>query len=89
MGKKEAQEIHARRRAMTRFGVTFGPGRQAEAIRQIQAQEAKFLDRQSNRVTVWEVVVEGNTLIAIYDASRKSIATVLTPEQWYGGEYKP
>lgn len=84
MGKKKAQQIHARRRAMARFGITFGRGRQAEAIRQIQSQKARFLKRQSNRVSIWEVEVEGVKMVAVYDASRKAIATVMKPEEWYG-----
>lgn len=89
MGKKKAQEIHARRRAMSRFGLTFGRGRQTEAIRQIQSGKAKFLERQSNRVSIWEVEVEGTKMIAVYDGLRHTIATVLTPEQWYEGQCWP
>lgn len=39
--------------------------------------KARFVDRQSNRVTRWVVEDEGREFPVVYDSRRKTIVTVL------------
>jgi hypothetical protein len=55
-------------------------------VQQIQAGEATFLGRQSNRTSVWLVTFRGNACRVVYDKQRKTIVTFLpTTEDGTGG----
>ena len=41
----------------------------------------RFVRRQSNRVTVWDILLKGRTLRAVYDSQRGRIVTFLTINQ--------
>lgn len=75
--KSTNQKRHARRRAAERYDLDLHQDAQQKIIRAIQGGEAKFIRRQSLRVTVWEVEFEGRKLPVVYDRKRKTIATVL------------
>ena len=75
--KAKAQEIHARRRFEQRTGVVFSPKVNDEMAAQIQEHKAIFIERSSNRVTIWWVQHNGRWLPVVYDKSRKKIVTVL------------
>lgn len=77
MKKKTCQNSHARRRALERFGLNMGPVRHAKLVRDVQSGAARFVERQSNRVTVWDADLDGHTVRIIYDGSRKQIVTFL------------
>ena len=74
--KRKAQIKHAMRRARERFGVEVSPGVLHDYVRRIQNREAKFVERQSNRITVWDL--DGKRLV--YDKQRKMIVTILWPK---------
>lgn len=41
---------------------------------------AKFVEKQSNRVTVFDVEIRGIEARVVYDKERKSIITAVTPD---------
>lgn len=73
-GKKRAQKQHTYWRSLERFGMVFDT---AEAIRKIQSGRARFVKRQSNRVTLWALEMGGKEVVAVYDKLRHTIATVM------------
>lgn len=76
--KGECQLQHAKKRAYERLGIEMSTADICSIIRQIQAGKARFIERQSNRVTVFEISVVGNDVLVLYDSSRKTIITFLT-----------
>jgi hypothetical protein len=75
--KLRAQRKHAKRRALERYGLGLGRSDIAEVVKKIQAGEAVFVEKQSGRVSVWDVEVGGKTARVVYDKLRKNIATFL------------
>ncbi len=78
--KKKSQFQHAQRRACQRYGLTVGPRKYEELCKKIQQQDCVFLEKQSNRVTMFAVQMEEQWLPVIYDKDRHSIVTFL-PKQ--------
>jgi len=85
--KKTCQAIHATKRGVERAGIVLGPKSQAEIVRMIQGviPGAKFLEKQSNRVSLFDVEWEGHRLVTAYDRHRKQIITILTHEMYEQG----
>jgi hypothetical protein len=46
----------------------------------IQKGKAKFIENQSNRIAIFEVLIDGIVLYPVYDRVRKLIVTFLTKE---------
>lgn len=79
MKKAKQQRRHARWRAEERFGVVFGPQESAAVVAAIRAGKATFVRRQSNRVTVFAVEVDGRPAHAVYDKHTKQVVTLMRP----------
>lgn len=77
MEKARSQRRHANRRAEERYGIIYGPMLREALIQQIQAGRGAFLKRQSLRLTVWELAVEGQVVRVVYDSKRQEIVTFL------------
>jgi hypothetical protein len=77
MKKKTCQNRHARRRAAARFGINMGPRFHEELVTAIQTGKASFVEKQSNRISVWDVDYEGKVARIVYDRIRKQIVTFL------------
>lgn len=77
--KYESQRIHAKRRFKERFGEPLKRKNLDEATRRIQKQEAFFMERQSHRITIWKLDVQGVEVLAVYDSNRKTICTFMDP----------
>lgn len=71
---------HAGLRAAQRYGICLGQKEHDEMVYQIKRQKAKFVERQSNRVTIWIVEIDGQKIKVCYDAHRKAVITCLPPE---------
>jgi len=67
-------------RAAQRYGVCLGKEEHEELVQQIHKQKAQFVERQSLRVTVWIVELDGTKMKVCYDSNRKAIITCLPPE---------
>ena len=75
--KAKNQRAHAKRRLRERHGILAHNDTRKVLIKAVQDQEAKLIERQSNRVTVWEHVVGGELFRFVYDKKRKEIVTFL------------
>lgn len=51
-----------------------------DLVKIIRTNKAKFIERQSNRLTVWEVEYTDQKLFCVYDSNRHKIVTFLRPE---------
>jgi hypothetical protein len=80
MKKKRSQRVHAARRARERFGFTLSGNDQERICQMIRAGEGKFVRKDSNRLSVYDVQFKGFVMRAVYDKHRKSLATVMTPD---------
>ena len=87
--KTVAQRIHAKRRGFERYGIVLNQQSYwtlALTIRNSsngKTNNARFVDRQSNRVTRWFVKHQSRWFPVVYDSKRKTIVTVL-PEESLG-----
>jgi len=52
----------------------------SEICRKIQAGKAKCLEKQSNRISLFEIEYSGDIIRVAYDSIRKTLATVLPKE---------
>ncbi len=81
--KFKSLKRHSRLRAAQRYGITLTREVLAELVNQIQTQspQAEFIERQSLRVTVWRVTLDGGRQVPVaYDTHRKTLITFLPPE---------
>lgn len=77
LDKKKAQKCHALRRFQERHGLSFNSKIEAIFIKMIQTNMATFVERKSNRLTVWDVPYNLKIFRVFYDRDRKTVATVL------------
>ena len=75
--KSQAERQHARRRASERYGIDFNSHSNKALITQIQNGTATFVQKQSHRISVWDVWIQGVTARVVYDKDRKQIVTFL------------
>ncbi|MCX6760465.1 MAG: hypothetical protein NTW46_03965 [Candidatus Nealsonbacteria bacterium] len=85
MSKAKALIRHAKRRADIRYGTTLSNQDLENIVRLSQQQKGVFKEKQSNRVSHWEVEYKGILFRAVYDRQRKKIITFLPLEQ--NGQY--
>lgn len=79
--KSACQLQHAFRRGAQRYGVFLSEESFAELVDQIQTGRGEFVERQSKRVSKWQVQYDGTPMTVIYDKKRKTIVTVLPPKE--------
>lgn len=80
--KKESQALHFKRRSIQRVGVELNP---RELVKLIQKQKLEFIERQSNRVTVYRYEHNEEQYRVFYDKNRHQVITI-TPEEFHTGE---
>ena len=82
--KRKTLQVHAKRRMYARYGIVLTQQAKEEVVKAIQAGDgvATFIEKQSIRVSVWDVPLEGQVVRVVYDKQRKEVVTVLPP----GGE---
>jgi uncharacterized protein YjhX (UPF0386 family) len=92
-GKAKAQRLHAKRRGAERYGLNLSNDDLAQIVRLIQEGKATLIEKQSNRVTIFDVemarcyndephtctdcTVRRVTTRVVYDKERKQIASFL------------
>jgi hypothetical protein len=83
--KKKAvnQIIHACRRANERYGLLVPQDRNRELVRMIQHHEGRCVGRNTCRLSVWELAVDGVLCRVLYDSHRKNVVTFM-PQQTLG-----
>ena len=72
--KQKNIKAHFQRRSIERIGVLLD---EKELVNKIQNNELEFVERQSNRVTVFRYEYNGEQYRLVYDKTRKQIITVL------------
>lgn len=80
-GKRKNQIKHARRRFECRFNVSLNSNQYIQLVNQIKKGKATFVSRQSNRVTKWDIVFEGQLIRVVYDKKTSAIVTALYPDR--------
>lgn len=78
--KKKAQRIHARRRAMERFGLNLTEKVRSEIIDKIRNNESQPLERSSPIKSIHAVRYDGEVYAVVYDKRRKELASLLPRE---------
>jgi len=77
--KAKSQRGHAKRRAKDRFDVHLSDPQLDAIVTDIQNNKLEFLERQSNRTTVWRGRLGDKAAIIVYDSQRKEIVTFIDP----------
>ena len=77
MRKKLAQNRHAKRRALERYGLKLTTPALKKIVAQIRNGQAAFVESQSNRVKKFLVIVEGKEILVVYDNKRHTVVTFL------------
>ena len=80
-GKKKNQIKHARKRFEARFDVSLNENQYTQMINRIKKGKAKFVQRQSNRVSLWDIEFEGHLIRVVYDKKTSAIVTALYPDR--------
>lgn len=78
--KAENQRRHARQRARERFGLELDEHQLRAVVNRIQRGESRFLEKQSNRVSLHQVEYMGAEMVVVYDRRRKNVVTVWPSE---------
>ena len=72
--KKKLVKIHFQKRSLERVGVLLN---EKIIIDSIQKNKLEFIERQSNRITVWRYIFMDKKYRVVYDKTRKQIVTIL------------
>lgn len=72
--KKKAIKLHFQRRSLERIGVLLD---EKALVKKIQNNELEFIERQSNRITVFRYKYQNKIYRLVYDKTRKQIVTIL------------
>ncbi len=83
--KARSEKKHARRRFAEHFDKELSNHDYDTLVKQIKDNKAEFVEKQSNRVSVFKVKTGDITAIAVYDKSRKTIITFITEEMAKSG----
>lgn len=78
--KKEAEKEHSKKKAKKRYNIDLTDELRAQIISAIKHNKptATLIERQSNRVSLWEVQIGSYPKMrVVYDGKRKEIVTVL------------
>jgi len=78
--KSTNQRYHAKTRFEERFGFKFNRHVRREFVEMIQTCKASFVEKQSNRVFLYDIYYKGHVFRGVYDKNRKNIVTVLPLE---------
>ena len=79
--KSDAQRAHAKKRFKERYGIEFNRHMRREFVKLIQHNQCHFIERQSSRITVWDLIYEGQVFRVVYDSKRQNIVTVIPDEK--------
>lgn len=79
--KLKTLKRHARRRFQERFGIPLTGIMERAILTDIRRGEAVFVEKQSFRVTVWDVTLAIGVVRVVYDKARGCLITVLPPTE--------
>lgn len=76
-------ETHSHQRFGVRFDVELTPEVRRQIVWSIQTGRSTFIEKQSNRIALHRVEVEGKEIVVVYDKIRAALVTALYPEgEW-------
>lgn len=75
--KKNAQNVHFKKRMIQRYRIFFNKNQKKEMISQIKRGTAKFLYKESNTKSIWSIQFRGRNIPVVYDNIRKNLVTCL------------
>ena len=79
--KEWSQNRHARKRFQQRFGVILTKDLKTRILNLIHKGYASFVEKQSNRISLFDIEVEGQKIRVVYDKIRKNIVSALYPDK--------
>lgn len=79
--KRECERIHAKTRAYQRYGLILNREKLQAVVRDIKTGKATFVEKQSLRVSVFDVLIEGQMCRVVYDRHRHEVVTFLPNEE--------
>lgn len=79
--KRQCEAIHAKRRALERYGVEMTSADLRAIVTGIQEQKAHFVERQSHRISIFIVKYGGQLMRVVYDRLRQQIVSFLPMEE--------
>ena len=88
LSKHKAERMHAMRRFSERMGFGLSKEGYDDLVRQVQEGKAQFVCKQSNRVTVFRLRMDGKPVRIAYDKQRHQIVTFM-PEEAEGIDVMP
>lgn len=80
MGRKrkaDAQRRHAYSRGLLRYDIELTDELHKRLVRAVQRNETTPVEKQSNRVSVHELDIDGEPVRFVYDRLRKTVVTFL------------
>lgn len=77
--KGKAQQRHAVKRLAERHGIFVSRESYEDLVQKIQNGKARFIDKQSCRISRYVVRCQGQDIFVAYDCHRHTIVTVLPP----------
>lgn len=82
--KTKGERIHSTKRFLERFNINLTLEKRERIIRKIQnrhiEKEAILIEKQTNRISLYDVIVENQVVRIVYDKIRKEIVTALHPD---------
>lgn len=75
--KAQSEKAHAIMRAEQRYGIKLNRKSYMELVKTIQSGKARFLFKETNRLSHFMVTAEGQQCHAVYDRLRGRIVTFL------------
>jgi hypothetical protein len=82
--KATTQKRHAKIRAIQRYGFGLTDELLKEIVGKIHRGETRLIDKQSLRVSIHAVMVEGREIPVVYDKHRKTVVSLLPQEALEG-----
>lgn len=80
MSSKSKQiRSHAKKRAKTRFSLYLTEEKEKEIIRDILGSKYKFIEKDSNTISIYETVINDKICHIVYNKKRKQIVTLFEP----------
>lgn len=80
MNKKRSQMRHLKRRWLQRTGDTIDSKLHAKIVRMIREGKTRIYYKQSNRISIHYVDIDGTEKRVVYDKQRKQCVTILPKE---------
>jgi hypothetical protein len=77
--KGECERIHVKRRFKERFGIDLTRIKRRDIINMILSGRATFIEKESNRISLYDVNIEHQVIRVAYDRLRKELVTAMVP----------